>query len=81
MYTTAKVDKVTIDAEVKTLLALKEEFKTLTGKEWKPGTQAEKTPTQSSTNLHATSCSTEKEADLLKRIAEQGDKVRQLKTG
>lgn len=34
---TQKADKATIDAEVKKLLALKAEFKTLTGSDWKPG--------------------------------------------
>lgn len=37
---TQKADKSKVDAEVKTLLALKAEFKTLTGNDWKPGTAA-----------------------------------------
>lgn len=64
---------------MKTLLALKGQFKTLTGKEWKPGMQTEKTPSQPSANSN--SCPNLKEADILKKITEQGDKVRQLKSG
>lgn len=35
-----KADKSAVDAEVKILLGLKVEYKSLTGQEWKPGTVA-----------------------------------------
>nr|CAI5819600.1 unnamed protein product [Callosobruchus analis] len=68
---TKKADKATIDAEVKTLLSLKTEYKTLTGKEWKPGT-APSAPSSPSTPSGG-------ENELLAKIAAQGDKVRDLK--
>ncbi|SPP82759.1 blast:Bifunctional glutamate/proline--tRNA ligase [Drosophila guanche] len=79
---TAKADKTTIDAAVKTLLALKADYKAATGTDWKPGTTApvpsptavkvkqEKSPepaTQAAVNT------------LLTKIALQGDKIRDLK--
>ncbi|KAL1500993.1 hypothetical protein ABEB36_006400 [Hypothenemus hampei] len=65
-----KSDKATVDAEVKVLLSLKTEYKSLTGQDWKPGTGVPvKTPTNQS-----------KPDDILIEIARQGDKVRQLKT-
>ncbi|CAH2002237.1 unnamed protein product [Acanthoscelides obtectus] len=68
-----KADKATIDTEVKTLLALKADFKALTGKEWKPGMTPASTADPVST-------SGENENDLLQKIAEHGEKVRDLKT-
>lgn len=66
---------------MKCLLSLKEKFKALTGKEWKPGMQAGKVSSEPSTDSKSTSGSNLKEADILKKITEQGDKIRQLKTG
>ncbi|KOC60945.1 Bifunctional glutamate/proline--tRNA ligase [Habropoda laboriosa] len=66
-----KADKATIDVEVKTLLALKTEYKASTGVEWKPST---------------TSISNVKNKDnnqgdqISESIKKQGDKVRQLKS-
>ncbi|KAJ8925847.1 hypothetical protein NQ315_009699 [Exocentrus adspersus] len=70
-----KADKATIDAEVKVLLALKADYKTVTGKEWKPGSVAQQPAVPV----------TSKQGDgdrngLLIKIKEQGDKVRRLKT-
>lgn len=69
---TKKADKAAVDAEVKVLLALKADYKTLTGKDWKPGATPAKeaTPPKSSGG---------DEADILKKIADQGDTVRDLK--
>ncbi|XP_031617339.1 bifunctional glutamate/proline--tRNA ligase isoform X2 [Contarinia nasturtii] len=73
-----KADKSKIDAEVKTLLALKTEYKTLTGNDWKPDAAAnakatstppttmEQPPSNDATQLNA-------------QIAEQGNTVRVLK--
>ncbi|XP_017469914.1 PREDICTED: bifunctional glutamate/proline--tRNA ligase [Rhagoletis zephyria] len=71
-----KADKVVVEAEVKTLLALKTEYKELTGSDWKPGVVApatikkEKSPDPPSTVAVR---------DLLTKINAQGDKVRSLK--
>lgn len=66
---TKKADKSVIDSEVKTLLSLKADYKNLTGKDWKPGA----TPSKPSCNNTSD--------ELLNKISQQGDKVRQLKTG
>nr|CAH7725356.1 unnamed protein product [Callosobruchus chinensis] len=71
---TKKADKATVDAEVKSLLALKAEYKALTGKDWKPGAAPSQTPSQGVQAQAVT------ESSLLAKIAAQGDKVRDLKT-
>jgi bifunctional glutamyl/prolyl-tRNA synthetase len=38
---TSKADKSAIDAEVKSLLSLKAEYKTITGTDWKPNAAPE----------------------------------------
>lgn len=76
---TAKADKAAIDAAVKTLLSLKADYKQLSGSDWKPGTTApavikvkqEKSPEPVAASAVAT---------LLDKIAQQGDKIRQLKS-
>lgn len=57
------------------LLALKSDYKALTGQDWKPGAAAPPTPTQTAPTPPAGDANT-----LLIKIAEQGDKVRDLKT-
>ena len=75
------------DAEVKTLLALKKDYKTLTGKDWKPGAAA---PAAAAATATATNMATSNgkglaatdsaEAVALKeKIDAQGAKVRDLK--
>lgn len=68
-----KAEKSKIDAEVKTLLALKAEFKSKTGKDWLPGaiTLAVK-PIAVATQAQS--------ANLVEKITKQGDLVRDLKT-
>lgn len=66
---TNKASKTEIDEQVKILLALKSDYKNLTGKDWTPNTTAS-TPPSSSSN----------ETNLLESIAKQGDKVRLLKS-
>ncbi|XP_017113713.1 bifunctional glutamate/proline--tRNA ligase isoform X1 [Drosophila elegans] len=79
----AKADKATVDAAVKTLLSLKADYKAATGSDWKPGTTApapapvtlkvkqEKNPEPASALAVNT---------LLNKITQQGDKIRQLKS-
>lgn len=59
----------TIDLEVKALLGLKAEFKSITGTEWKVSAQVQ--VKSSSPNIRD---------QLLSKISEQGDKIRQLKS-
>lgn len=77
----AKAEKATIDGAVKTLLSLKADYKKLTGSDWKPGVSApasatvvvkqEKSPEPAAASAVST---------LLDKIAQQGDKIRQLKS-
>ncbi|PNF14364.1 hypothetical protein B7P43_G03421 [Cryptotermes secundus] len=62
----AKAAKVVIDSEVKVLLALKSEFKSVTGEEWQPGLQL--------------AVSIAPGEQLSSKIVEQGDIVRKLKS-
>ncbi|KAK9886701.1 hypothetical protein WA026_017618 [Henosepilachna vigintioctopunctata] len=71
-----KASKPEIDAEVKTLLTLKEEFKKLTGKAW----TAEANSSDKKTSEKTISSKPSGENDLLSKISEQGDKVRKLKS-
>ncbi|CAH1112220.1 unnamed protein product [Psylliodes chrysocephalus] len=68
-----KAAKGDIDSAVKTLLALKADYKTLTKSDWKPGCipPAEETPLGKSSDSAG---------DISIKIAAQGDKVRQLKS-
>ncbi|CAG9813214.1 unnamed protein product [Phaedon cochleariae] len=67
-----KADKATIDAAVKSLLSLKAEYKTLTGKDWTPGAPSPAiTSQQTNPSLD--------ESTILQRISAQGEKVRDLK--
>ncbi|KAH8312817.1 hypothetical protein KR044_013065 [Drosophila immigrans] len=90
---TAKADKPTIDAAVKTLLSLKSDYKQLTGSDWKPGTTAPPAaaPAPGTTAPAAAAVTVKQEkspepaassavAVLLGKIGEQGDKIRQLKS-
>lgn len=69
-----KADKATITAEVNSLLALKTEFKSVTGKDWTPET-ASQAPAKSTTPAK----SAPNADNLNSKITEQGDKVRKLK--
>uniref|UniRef100_UPI003AAB287B bifunctional glutamate/proline--tRNA ligase isoform X1 n=1 Tax=Centroberyx gerrardi TaxID=166262 RepID=UPI003AAB287B len=75
-----KAPKDQIDAAVKQLLALKAEFKQLTGQEYKPGmtppTPASSAPTPATTTS-SSSCSP---SGLYERVAQQGEVVRKLKS-
>ncbi|KAI4469093.1 prolyl-trna synthetase [Holotrichia oblita] len=75
-----KADKATVDAEVKILISLKADYKTLTGKDWKPGTAP---PTVETTKPPITNNSmpaTNATDELVSKVNKQGDIVRNLKT-
>ncbi|XP_044264891.1 bifunctional glutamate/proline--tRNA ligase [Tribolium madens] len=69
-----KAAKSDIDREVKTLLSLKDDFKKLTGKEWKPGMKPENNISVTSPGDNSIS----KDA-LVAKVTEQGNVVRDLK--
>ena len=66
-----------VDAAVKELLALKADYKNLTGKDYKPGAAP---AVQKSSPAPAASSSPSSAADLYAKVAAQGDKVRNLKS-
>ena len=70
-FKSEKADKSIIDSEVKTLLALKTDFKLLTGEDWQPGLKPSQPNSESVKSL---------EDELNSKITEQGDKVRKLKS-
>ncbi|XP_030371393.1 bifunctional glutamate/proline--tRNA ligase [Scaptodrosophila lebanonensis] len=77
---TAKSEKSLVDAEVKLLLALKTDYKSLTGQEWKPGTVAA-APTAQVATVDLTTVETNNDiGSLLSKIQVQGDKIRKLKS-
>ncbi|XP_068987174.1 bifunctional glutamate/proline--tRNA ligase [Bombus flavifrons] len=67
----SKAEKSVIDEEVKKLLALKSDYKSVTGQDWKPST----IPTTDVTNKDENSAN-----KISESIQKQGDKVRQLKS-
>lgn len=72
-----KADKSRVDTEVKNLLALKANYKAVTGADWTPSATA---PVQQ-TSVTETKMSTDSiKQELTAKINEQGDKVRTLKT-
>lgn len=71
---TKKADKSHIDAEVKTLLALKAEYKTQTGQDYKPGARAPKS------QIAPTSSNSNKASEVNDHIVKQGNLVRDLKS-
>uniref|UniRef100_A0A182P6L4 Bifunctional glutamate/proline--tRNA ligase n=1 Tax=Anopheles epiroticus TaxID=199890 RepID=A0A182P6L4_9DIPT len=73
-----KAPKAEVDAQVKTLLDLKAQYKQATGgQEWKPGCVPPAVVKEEPTNQTTSSGG---EADLLSQITAQGDKVRSLKS-
>ncbi|KAK3537817.1 hypothetical protein QTP70_019236 [Hemibagrus guttatus] len=81
---TEKAAKEQIDAAVKQLLSLKEEYKKVTGQDYKPGAApATSAPAPSTTTPSVSSepkCLNKGTVDIYQRVAEQGDLVRKLKT-
>ncbi|MCJ8736924.1 hypothetical protein PDJAM_G00017910 [Pangasius djambal] len=86
---TEKAAKEQIDAAVKQLLALKEEYKKVTGQDYKPGaapapsasTPSTTTPSTTTPSVSSTpKCLNTDPVDIYQRVAEQGDLVRKLKT-
>ncbi|CAG9789090.1 unnamed protein product [Diatraea saccharalis] len=78
---TEKADKATVDAEVKTLLSLKAQYKSATGADWTPNTAApaNKKSQSPSTNTPTMNGANDKATVLAAEIAKQGDLVRDLK--
>lgn len=79
----AKADKATVDAAVKTLLSLKADYKAATGSDWKPGTTAPApaaAPVKVKQEKNPDPASVLTVNTLLNKIAQQGDKIRQLKS-
>lgn len=69
-----------IDVAVKQLLALKAEFKQLTGQEYKPG-MSQPTPASSApAPATTTTSSSSSPSGLYERVAQQGEVVRKLKS-
>ena len=69
-----KFSQEQVDGEVKTLLALKADYKSCTGKDWKPGAhQPAASPAPSG------GASAGDGDELNEKITDQGNKVRQLK--
>uniref|UniRef100_A0A087YJF0 Bifunctional glutamate/proline--tRNA ligase n=1 Tax=Poecilia formosa TaxID=48698 RepID=A0A087YJF0_POEFO len=79
---TEKAPKDKIDAAVKQLLALKEEYKQATGQDYKPGAGPAPSPTQKTAapTQNSTSPSPAAATGLYGKVAEQGELVRKLKT-
>uniref|UniRef100_A0A3B3Z3R4 Bifunctional glutamate/proline--tRNA ligase n=1 Tax=Poecilia mexicana TaxID=48701 RepID=A0A3B3Z3R4_9TELE len=77
-----KAPKDKIDAAVKQLLALKEEYKQATGQDYKPGAGPAPSPTQKTAapTQNSTSPSPAAATGLYGKVAEQGELVRKLKT-
>ncbi|XP_052756724.1 bifunctional glutamate/proline--tRNA ligase isoform X2 [Galleria mellonella] len=72
-----KADKAAVDAEVKTLLSLKAQYKTLTGTDWTPNATANNSQPANTAPVQKTNDGGVSE--LLSQITAQGDKVRKLK--
>lgn len=66
-----KAEKAAVDSAVKTLLALKAEFKTVAGVEWKPGVAVPAAASAKTVTIN--------ESSLLTQISEQGERVRKIK--
>lgn len=78
----SKANKSVIDQEVKTLLALKEEYKALTGENWKPDLHTSSVLDNSVSVVEnlSTSMSGNTVEELTAKVNEQGNIVRQLKS-
>ncbi|XP_037342517.2 bifunctional glutamate/proline--tRNA ligase isoform X2 [Pungitius pungitius] len=74
-----KAPKDQIDVAVKKLLALKAQFKTLTGQDYKPG-MALSAPASSSPSPATSSSSPCASLGLYERVSQQGETVRKLKS-
>uniref|UniRef100_A0A182NG17 Bifunctional glutamate/proline--tRNA ligase n=1 Tax=Anopheles dirus TaxID=7168 RepID=A0A182NG17_9DIPT len=80
-----KADKASVDSAVAALLKLKTDYKTLTGKDWKPGatpvttaTTTTTTPVKQDKENMCPASGTEKDV-LAEKITKQGETVRTLK--
>lgn len=69
-----------IDAAVKQLLALKAEFKKITGQDYKPGMATPAAPAPAPMKTSSTPPSSSASLDPYERVAQQGEVVRKLKS-
>ncbi|XP_054001719.1 bifunctional glutamate/proline--tRNA ligase [Hylaeus anthracinus] len=74
----SKAEKSIVDDEVKKLLALKSDYKSMTGQDWNPSSATMLTTCDKVTALTTNITSIDGE-QISKEIEKQGDKVRQLK--
>ncbi|KAH0558106.1 bifunctional glutamate/proline--tRNA ligase isoform X1 [Cotesia glomerata] len=74
----AKADKATVDESVKILLSLKAEYKTATGKDWKPEATPKDTK-EAKDAKNSQNMPKKQDGDLNQQIVDQGNKVRELK--
>uniref|UniRef100_A0A182IPC6 Bifunctional glutamate/proline--tRNA ligase n=1 Tax=Anopheles atroparvus TaxID=41427 RepID=A0A182IPC6_ANOAO len=79
----SKADKASVDSAVAVLLKLKADYKTLTGKDWKPGTTVPVNVVQKEgkENMCPTGEAADAKGALVEKITKQGDTVRTLKSG
>ncbi len=70
-----------VQAEVKVLLALKADYKNITGTEWKPGQSPVAAPaTSAGSDAVAAPVDSQHAVELYSKVAAQGETVRQMKT-
>ncbi|KAM3962485.1 glutamyl-prolyl-tRNA synthetase [Aphomia sociella] len=74
---TEKADKAAVDVEVKTLLSLKAQYKTLTGSDWTPNAAVSSTAQKAPATMNVNGG--DKSAAIVAEITKQGDVVRDLK--
>merc|ERR1719193_2511407 len=75
-----KAEKAAIDGAVKVLLELKAEFKSISGKDWKPGMGVEETPVVAAAAAPVAATPGGAAGEAIKaQVEAQGDKVRSLK--
>ncbi|KAJ8362784.1 hypothetical protein SKAU_G00116150 [Synaphobranchus kaupii] len=83
---TGKAPKDQVDASVKQLLALKAQYKQLTGQDYKPGmappspASAQTSPAPVNTSPAPTKTSSSSSSGIYEHVAQQGELVRKLKT-
>merc|ERR1711874_474894 len=74
-----KAQKAEIEAAVKVLLGLKAEYKSLSGKDWKPPSSGEAKKDVKKAVPAETQEPSKEVVEIDKKIKDQGDKVRRLK--
>lgn len=75
-----KAAKNLIDEQVKSLLSLKAQYKEVTGQDWKPPASPPKAAPAAPQAAAAAATMADPGSDLSEKIANQGDRVRELKS-